>query len=260
MRFFDAFLSIGRTNKAIQACPRDETEALVIMDRYDVDEAFVFHTVARDGDPEQGNGALAGLSSGRLHPVWAFDPVFVAEESPGAFLSRALSAGARAIMINPTTNRIDLRRSPRLNELARLLEARAIPLMLVHHLPPSAYTTQTPDNDVDWYQIADFCCMYPKLPVLLWEQRSRSNRPLFDALALTDNLLISLSCVWQTHMVERICSSFGPRRILFSLGLPGLDPGSFQGVVTYAGIDPEAKSETATGLAMRLIREARYEQ
>ena len=252
MRFFDAFLSIGRTNGAIDNCPVTEADALAAMQRYDVEAAFIYHTVARDSDPDQGNAAVAALESPLLYPLWAFESSLVREETVPEFLRRALSSGMKGVLVNPLLLRVSLLRSPRLMELAALLAGRRLPLFLAHwHMHPE-------QDLVDWSGLIDFCRVFPRLPVLLWEWRTRSNRVLFDALEAAGNLKISVSSLWQAQMLDRICHVFGPERLVFSLGLPHLDPGSFQACVRYADIDEEAKKRIAGGNLRQLLDEADY--
>ena len=252
MLFFDAFFPLGRSNSSIPDCPCTQTQALLVMHRWDIDRAFVFHTVSRDSDPEQGNRALEQLSHPALIPVWAFDPAFVIPEIPELFLQRALASGVKAVLINPLMRRIDLGRSPRISQLALLLEQRRIPLLL-------AYWETDPEQDViDWYHLIDFCRDHPHLPVLVWEWRTRSNRPMFDALAVTENLRVAISGLWQAQSIAQICRVFGSERLVFSSGLPHLDPGSFQTCVRYADIDDADKQRIAGGNLEELIEEANY--
>ena len=253
LRFFDVLFPLGRTNKAFPRTPRYEHEALALMDRYDVDRALVFHTVSRDSDPEQGNEALGSLTSPRLSPVWGFDPAFLIAESAEAFLGRAVAGGAKGVMVNPCMRNILLGRSPRVMDLASAMARRRIPLVL-------AYWRTNPEDDViDWYALSDFCRSYPSLPVIAWEWRARSNRPLFDALAATANLRIVLSSLWQAQSLDAICHRFGPERLLFSLGLPGLDPGSFQACVRYADVPEEAKRAVAGENLETILDNADYQ-
>ena len=253
MKIFDAFLTIGRTNQAISECPCTQSQVLELMDRYNVQEALVVHTVARDSDPESGNAVLSKINSRRLHRVWAFDPAYVIEETPEMFLERALRNRAKAIMVNPLMRDIRLDRSKRLLALAKLLEQRRIPFLVIYR----AYDS---DEDViDWYMLSDFCKKFPQLPVLAWQWRTRANRPMFDALAETKNLIVSLSSIWQAQMVEQICQTFGPHCLVFSLGLPSLDPGAFIPVLSYADISEKAKLAIADGNIRKILREARYD-
>jgi hypothetical protein len=252
MDFFDALLPIGRTNGACAESPADERQALELMDRMGVSEALVYHTAARDSDPELGNAALSDLKSNRLHKIWAFDPAYVIPESPKVFLKRALKNNVKAVLINPLMRAVRIDRSLRLLELAKLLEKRRIPLLAVYRQWDAG------QDVIDWYQLADFCNMFPKLPVISWEYRSRANRPMFDALAQTKNLYVSLASIWQAQMVETLCDAFGPR-LIFSLGLPLLDPASFIGPVTYAPIPDKQKIAIAGGTIQKILREANYE-
>ena len=65
--------------------------------------------------------------------------------------------------------------------------------------------------------------------------------------------------IWQAQMVEIICERFGPDRLVFSLGLPALDPASFGPVLSYADVDDESKALIACGTMRRLLQEASYD-
>jgi predicted TIM-barrel fold metal-dependent hydrolase len=252
MEFFDAFLSIGRCNDALPDSPCDESQALAMLDRFGVTDALVYSTAARDCVPDEGNASLANLSNPRLHKVWVFDPAIVIPESPADFVKRALANHVKAIMVNPLMRNIRMDRSPRILELAKILEGRKIPLLV-------CYRQWDAGQDlIDWYQLADFCNKVPNLPVISWEWRSRANRPMMDALAETKNLLISLSSVWQAQMLETLCDAFGPR-LVFSLGLPNLDPAAMPGVVAYAPVNEKIKRAVAGETMKTLLKEANYE-
>ncbi len=252
MRFFDSLLSIGRTNRAVAEAPLDADQALALMDRYDVAEAMVVHTVGRDADAELGNQTIATVDHPRLHRIWCIEPACVVDESAGDFVERALSHRARAFLINPCARNIRIDRCVRLRAIAEILERRRIPLFATYRQWDAG------QDNIDWYDLADFCNRFPKLPVIGWEFRSRANRPLFDALAAADNLRVCLASVWQAQMLEQICNSFGAYRLLFSLGLPALDPAMFQAVVTYANVAPSTRRAVAEGNMQTLLKEADY--
>jgi predicted TIM-barrel fold metal-dependent hydrolase len=251
IEYVDAFLPVGRINRAAVQSPREFSDALKIMDDYFVKEALVYSTVALN-DPELNNITTGEYENPRVHKIWAFDPAYVVRESPEQFLQRALKNKAKAIMANPLMRDWRVDRSPRFLELAQLLEKRKIPLLLVHRAWDSG------QDVIDWYQMIDFCNRFPNLPVITWEWRSRANRPLFDALSQADNLKLSLSSIWQSQMVRQICEAFGAKRLIFSLGLPFLNPGSFQGVVQYAAIPDSDKQAIASGNIQKILREADY--
>jgi len=224
------------------------------MDRYNVAEALVYHTLARDSDPDMGNAALGKeITNRRLHRIWAFDAAYVIERTPAEFLDSALQNNVKAIMFNPQMRDVQIDRSLRLAELAAMLQKRRIPLI-------AAYRRFNYGSDmINWYQLTDFCNAFPELPVISWEWRTLANRPMFDALALTKNLRICITSIWQAQMVNQICDSFGSRRLIFSLGLPHLDPASFVPVITYAGLDTAAMNALASENIQQILQEADYE-
>lgn len=250
--YIDAFLPVGRINRAAVQSPQDFSDALKIMDQYHVSEALIYSTLALN-DPHLNNEVVCTFDNPRVHKIWAFDPAYVIKESPEQFLERALKNSAKAIMANPLMRDWRVDRSVRLLELAKLLEKRKIPLLLAHRAWDSG------QDVIDWYRMIDFCNQFPTLPVITWEWRSRANRPLFDALSQADNLKLILSSIWQSQMVRQLSEAFGAKRLIFSLGLPFLNPGSFHGLVNYAAISQSDKQAIASGNIRRILSEARYE-
>ena len=57
-------------------------------------------------------------------------------------------------------------------------------------------------------------------------------------------------------MVALISRLFGPERLVFSMGLPGLDPSSFQAVVAYAEVEQATRDLIAGGTLRQLLEEA----
>lgn len=254
MKFFDACLGIGRTSGATDKTPKNEKESLDLMDDYDVVESLVYHYVSRDADPEMGNQAINQIASKHLHKVWAIDPAYVIKEKPEDFVKRGLQAGVKAFLINPLMRNIKITRSHRLLDIAEILAERKIPLLTVYRAVDQA------DYDViDWYELSDFCNKFENLPVIAQETRTRSNRPLFDALADVVNLKIVVSNIWQNQMIAQIAESFGDDRLLFSMGIPSVDPGSFQMPVIYAELSEKQKNNIAYNNIKNLIDEADYE-
>lgn len=252
MEFFDAFIPLGRTNAALPNCPTTEAGLLALMARHDVAEGLVFHTAARDFEPEQGNLELEGVSSPRLHKVWGMETAAIATTPVAAYLETALRHGAKALMANPLMYGRGFAAARRLREMAGLLQRRRVPLLLPYRAVSQG------ENLIDWHELAGFCQDFPDLPVLAWELRCRVNRPLFDALAAAPNLLVSQSCLWQHGMVAAITEAFGPGRLVFSMGLPHLDLGAFQAPLLYALIDEDAKRAIAAGNMRKLLKEADY--
>ncbi len=255
MKFFDPLMPIGRTNRGFGLTPMSQSQIIEIMERYDVDDVLVYHTISRDSDPILGNAALDEIiTDDKFGKIWAYEFSDVKEQiTPEDFLQEALKANVKAIMINPLIRNIRITRNRRINALAKLLEQRRIPLIMFYR------QWDVWEDVIDWYELAKFCNQYPNLPIIVREWRTRANRPMFDALQATKNLIISLANIWQAQMIELIVNNFGAKRIVFSLGLPELDPGTFQAVVYYAGISNADKEKIAYGNIEQIIGSANYD-
>ncbi|NLV84326.1 MAG: hypothetical protein GXY60_07165 [Spirochaetales bacterium] len=247
LKFFDALMPIGKTNKAFPTTPGTKDEVLAVMKRYDIEKAMVFHTVARDADPDDGNLALLSCKDDRLFHMWALETAYIADEPVEEFFKRAVRNGVKALYVNPCMIRLHLEKNYRTLALASMMEAVRMPLYLLY------WTQDAVDNVIDWYTLADFCNMFPKLPIIAWEWRARGNRALFDALAGAPNLRVILTQLWQAQSLEAICDAFGSHRVLFSCGLPHLDPGSFQACVSYADLPQSDKEAVAYGNIEKLL-------
>ncbi len=256
MKFFDVLMPIGRTNRGLGLTAKNSTELIALMDRFDVSHALVYHTASRDSDPVLGNAALDKLipDSDRLYKIRAYEFADVSENcSPQTFIRDVLKANVKAIMVNPLIRDIRITQNRRINELAELLEQRRIPLILFYRQWDAG------QDIIDWYELADFCNRYSRLPIISQEWRSRANRPMFDALHATKNLIVSLASIWQAQMIELLVNNFSSARIVFSLGLGELDPGMFQAVVRYANISEADKRKIAYENIQNIIGNANYD-
>ena len=81
LKFFDALMSMGKTNNAFPSTPGTEAEILAIMDHYDVSRAMVYHTVTRDAAPDEGNEELLTLTSPRLSMLWGLETAYLGRVS-----------------------------------------------------------------------------------------------------------------------------------------------------------------------------------
>ncbi len=241
--YFDAFVTIGRTNRALGDCPRSALDVLHLMDNYDISDAMVINTVSLDSDSELGNAAIDNINNDRLHKLWAFDTSIIIKETPSAFLKRALDKNIKGIVVSPTLSGININYSPRLTELALVLQERKIPLFF------------TCDQ---FYEVAQFCQKFPELPVIVRDWRTRANRPLFDALATTTNLRITIASLWQAQILSEISASFSSKRLVFSLGQPYLDPRACITALRYSEITPEQKADISFANITSILSEANY--
>ena len=241
--YIDAFITIGRTNRALKDCPRSASDVLHLMDTYGISEAMVAHTVSLDGDSELGNTAIDNINNGRLHKLWVFDPSITIKETPSEFLKRALSKNVKGIVVSSALSGININYSPRLAELALTLQERKIPLFFIYD---------------QFYELAQFCQKFPELPVIARDWRTRSNRPLFDALAMTTNLRITIASLWQAQILSEISTVFSSKRLVFSLGQPYLDPRASITALRYSMITPEQKADISIENMRHILSEANY--
>ena len=82
------------------------------MDYYGIDEALVYHAVAREHSPNLGNEILMKEigTNKRFHPCWVVMPNVTDEiDRPEILISRMLEAGVRCVRIFPVEHKFSLK-------------------------------------------------------------------------------------------------------------------------------------------------------
>lgn len=221
MNLFDSNCMLGRRSiHTPLGTPTTPAELLAEMDRLGIAEALVYHAMAIDGHPPEGNARLMREIAGhpRLHPCWVLLPTTGEMPPPAELVRRMKAQGVRAARMCPNLHRYYVTETNVGDLLAALEEAR-MPLFLDFGV------THWSSTNTDWTRLDDLCARYPNLPFIVVGEGPGAPRRLFPFWHKHRNLLLETS-YYQIHQgLSEIANRFGPERLLFGTGLPTRAPG-----------------------------------
>ncbi len=247
LKFFDCNCSVGRvTHPNLMDIP-DAEGLRREMDIAGIEDALVFHAMARDADPSLGNALLAeeiGNVKG-LHPAWVVLPHHTGEmPQPKKLLKRMEKSGVRAVRMYPTKDFHSFSLAEwSCGKLFSALEEARVPLML--------------DIEIVWWEsIQTILENHPCLPVIATNVSYRHNRFTYPLFERYDNIHVETSRYFGAGNFEDVVDRFGPRRILFGSNMPQFTGTAAVSMLTYADIPKKAKEAIAGGTLRKLLKEA----
>ena len=201
LRYFDCNCSIGRVPYPQLLDISDVGGLKKEMDTAGIEEALVYHSMAKDTDPVLGNRLLDEALEGekRLHPAWILLPHHAGEmPKPPALLKDMERNGVRAVRLYPTKDfhSFSLAGWCSGDLLAALEEAR-VPLML--------------DIEIVWWEaVQTILSGYPRLPVIATNVSYRHDRFTYPLFEKYDTLHVEMSRFFGAGVLEDIVGRFGP--------------------------------------------------
>jgi predicted TIM-barrel fold metal-dependent hydrolase len=211
LEYFDCNCFIGRT-AVPEPRPVDTAEALSSrMARYGIKRALVYHSVARDHSPVDGNLILTDELKGmrEFEPVWIVMPHHTGEfPNPEKLLDGMMNNNVKAVRIYPSADKHNYSIKPySAGPLFSMLESVKVPLFV-------------DIDEIGWTNIDILLSEYPNLPVVLCNTGYRGDRYLHPLMATYGNLYIETSRFLSHLGIEALCGKFGADRILFGSGMP----------------------------------------
>jgi predicted TIM-barrel fold metal-dependent hydrolase len=218
-------------------------DALVAeMEFVGMDEALVFHALAKEYHPTAGNRMLLEeIAPHRgLYPVWVLLPEATSEmQGPEEIVGEMKLKGVRAARMFPRDHGFFLDNRT-CGTLFRALEREKIPLFV--------------DLDqVELRELGGVCERHPGLPIVLTESDWRHNRKLYPLLRDFQNLHLEIGKFQAYQGIEEFCEKFGADRLVFGTHLPYASPGAAVTMVTHADISAAEKERIAGGDLRRLL-------
>jgi hypothetical protein len=246
LRFFDCNCSIGRTGYPHLLDIPDAAGLQREMETAGVEEALVYHVLARDGHPPLGNARLLDELKGLegLHPVWVLLPHHTGEmPSPEKLLAEMKDEGVRAARLFPGR----LHHSFTLaewcaGELLSALQGARLPLILDIEI-------------VSWEDIFSLLQKYPLLPIILSNFTYRHNRFLYPLWERFDRLYVETSRFMGGGAIEDAVRRFGSGRFLFGTNMPHYTGTAAVARLTYADISRTDKEAIAAGNLDHMLKE-----
>ena len=246
LNFFDCNCSVGRISYPSLYDIPDVKGLLKEMETAGIEEALVYHTVARDGYPPLGNSMLMEeiRNVQELHPVWVVLPHHTSEmPHPDRLLPEMKKNGVKAVRVYPKANYHSFSISEWCSgDLLGALEEEGIPLIL--------------DMDtVTWEDVNTILENHKQLPLIAATCAYRSNRYIYPLLEKYNNLFIELSRFMGAGAIEDIVKRFGSHHLLFGTNMPQYSGTAAVSLLTYSDIDQKDKKAIAGGNVSNLLKE-----
>ncbi|MCX6575363.1 MAG: amidohydrolase family protein [Candidatus Aminicenantes bacterium] len=246
LRFFDCNCTAGRTGYPLLFDIFDAAGLQQEMATAGIEEALVYHAVARDADPPLGNSLLMEEIKGRpgLYPVWVVLPHHTGEmPPPDQLLGEMKAQGVQAVRMYPGRDHHSFSLADWCaGELLAALEAARLPLVLDTEI-------------VIWEEVFSLLKSYPHLPLIMANCSYRHNRFLYPLWEKFQNLFVETSRFMGGGAIEDVIRHFGARPLLFGTNMPYYTGTAAVALVTYADLAAQDQEAIAGGNLRRLIRE-----
>lgn len=244
LKFFDCNCTIGRFAVPQPGSFYTTSDLIVEMDYVGIDQALVYHTLAREYSPSDGNSRLMHEIAGceRLTPCWVVMPHYTGEfPEPAQLIPMLVSQGVKAVRIFPASTLHnwsvqEWSAKPLFSELANL----HIPLFIGF-------------DQISWDDIFMLGKTYPDLPIVVTEVRYEETRKFYPLLEQLQNLHIDLSWTIVHLGLEDAVGRFGSTRFLFGSRMPIFSAGPAICFIQYADISDEDKAMIAGNNLRRLL-------
>lgn len=209
--FFDCNCFLGRTAVPNPGSFHSRNDLIEKMDEYGIAKALVYHSLARDHAPFEGNGVLHEEidSEPRLEPIWVVMPHHTDEFPETEELLKLMKQkGVRATRIYPSAAKHNFSiKQYSAGPLFSALENVKIPIFV-------------DIDEIGWDNIDTILGEYPHLPIVICNIGYRGDRHLYPLMQTYENLYVETSRFLSHLGVEALCKKVGANRILFGTGMP----------------------------------------
>lgn len=243
IKYFDCFAFIGKRPVEDPVELWSATHVNELMQRCTIHAALIYHTLAREYDPNFGNQLLLEemKKNPRFYGCFVALPHHTGEMAhPREWINHLRQRNFYAVKIFPKTHTYPLN-DLTVHSICSALEKAQIPLLI-------------DINEIDFEKLEFLLRSFPKLPILVqqlyWSQ-SRQVIPLFGKYK---NLYLEFSSYQGHWMLEWYCENFGCDRLLFGSEMPLKSPGAARSYIDYANLTHEQKQQIASGNLMRLLK------
>ena len=253
MKYFDAGAMIGahfapRSGRFLTA-----SDLVEELDFFGLDQALVYHGLAREYDFAIGNAALLQdiKDIPRLRPCWVVGLHHTgALPPPPQLVAQALHQGVQAVRLFfggllSDSDQIDILAY---QELLTELQNHRIPTIVEFESGSTLTTRQIMDLDL-------LLSQFPQLPLILSTARlsGLEIRALYPRLQRFPNLRLATWGLQLNGLIESIVSQFGPQRLIFATGFPSFGAGQTRIALAYAQIPNPARQAIASDNLSQLI-------
>ncbi|MGQ9455463.1 MAG: amidohydrolase family protein [Armatimonadota bacterium] len=240
--FFDCNAQVGRFGAPEKEHYFEPGELIARLGECGISRALVFHALAKELHPAEGNRALSEAICGKpeLAACWVAMPHHTGEmPPPGEFVWEMKQAGARAVRLFPAYHNYQLA-DWCVGEMLDEFEARGVPVFIE--------ASQT-----NYDQLARVLKSHPKLRLVVMQTSYRCDRYVYPLMEKYEYFTVETSSYLVAGGIEAICERFGSSRLVFGTGAPYLEPGAAVALITFADISWEDKQAIASGNLERLL-------
>ncbi|MFO7611526.1 MAG: amidohydrolase family protein [Clostridia bacterium] len=244
--FFDCNCCIGRSAVTNPGSFYTTDELVSRMADYGIGRALIYHTVARDHFPAEGNPLLSDITGRNpsLFPVWVVMPHHTGEFPSPCELEKQMKRNkVKAVRIFPSAGRHNFSIKP--YSAGPLLE------MLAHNCIPLFVDI----DEIGWDSADSLLETYGDLPVVLCNTGYRSDRCIYPLMEAHGNVYLETSRYLSHLGIEALCSKEGSGRILFGSGMPVYTGAGAVFYISKLMLDDKDKQMIASGNLERLIGE-----
>ena len=246
LHIFDGNAFFGMRSLRLPGSFYKKEDLLRKMDEYGIEKALVYHSMAKEYDPQVGNQILLdeiGTES-RLVPMWSVLPHYTGEFDPPEVLADKMKRyGIKAVTMFPSPASQNFSFSD--------LTCGAIYEMLEHYdIPLFIGLDQLGGTMANFGSLVS---SHPKMKIVLTNVTYRIDRDLYPLMDKYDNFLLETSGYKPLEGIPMICEHFGAHRLVFGTGMPAISGPASLGLLVYAQIPFEQKQMIASKNLKKLL-------
>ena len=243
VKYFDSFAFIGKRPLEDPVELWSAAHVKELMERCSIHAALVYHTLAREYNPNIGNQLMLGemKKNPRFYGCYVAMPHHTGEMAhPDEWVNQLRGRNFYAVKIFPSTHQYNLDERT-VGGLCSALEKAGIPLLI-------------DINETDFEKLEFLLKSFPNLPILAQQLYWSQSRKVIPSFREYRNLYIEFSSYQGHWMLEWYCENFGCDRLLFGSEMPLKLPGAARSYIDYADLTLTQKQMIASGNLMRLLR------
>jgi len=211
------------------------------MDDAGIGRALVYHILAKEWCPAEGNSRLLSdiADCDRLYPCFVGLPHATRELPPPREFASLVRSHHGAVRLWPAEHQYVIE-DWCMGETLSALAERGVPVLL-------------DAAQINWGALSALLTRHPALPVVLLDTYYRVDRYLYPLWEKHSNLYLETT-TYQVHRgIEAVVARFGPERLVFGTNLPTLETGGPLAQILYAELPEADKQAIAGGTLQRLL-------
>lgn len=245
IKFIDCNCMIGNRCNVREGSFSAPEDYLELMERCGIEQALVYHSMAKEYDAQVGNRMLDEIlcKFKEFKGQWVVMPCHTDEFfKPERLIAEMKKKDIKSVRMFPAGS-FSLKPYS-CGPLFEELQSYKVPVFIGK-------------DQIDWDELYELCTSYPDLPVVLCETNYGITRFLYPILYSCSNLYVDSSKFLPHNGIADFCKRFGSERMLFGSGMPQVSACGAVTLIRYADISEDEKQEIASQNLLRLLGEVR---